>query len=627
MSKQPMLSITFMTPGKKKTLEMCLESIKWMQQDFPCELVIVDTGCDAEHRALIEGYADKIVDFTWINDFAAARNAGIAACSGEWFMIMDDDEVIKDYKPLKEFFESGDYKNHQWIMTMEHDFTDWEESNYEQYYWTRATRNEPGYRYEGKIHEYLVGPTTPALAIPAVFGHYGYIFDTDEQLMEHAKRNITLLEAALKEQPKNVHAAIQLAQEYHVIKEREKKEDICKKYYPVARDAVKPSDRAWKDSLYCGWVDAIFAGGNDEATLAMVCRGLLEEPIAEEAKGFLYCIATHTCFRAKKYADCVNYGCQYITSYDKCAKYVEVSGAMFFIKTAYESIQYSLVVQCILLSAVLTGNDKLLFECVDLLDWADEKLELHEGIGEVMKQALKEDFMQTLAVKFLDAVLPIKRVREVLVPSMESLECDFVPLYLRLSDVALILQYLKRESFERLQTLYSKNDVLTLLSEWQCAKLYMNWALLDFLNGDVNAVSTFVDAGSKYFPKKYTIEALDEEICISHEAILWKVMLDAYTLEQNQQPQNAIRRAKDAMGICSEYDHAIAAWIHTVADKVSHSTKNTSAEMALLGQQVKGQARALIDAGDFNSAQSILLQLRNLLPDDEEIQKMLSECL
>ena len=156
MSKQPMLSITFMTPGKKKTLEMCLESIKWMQQDFPCELVIVDTGCDAEHRALIEGYADKIVDFTWINDFAAARNAGIAACSGEWFMIMDDDEVIKDYKPLKEFFESGDYKNHQWIMTMEHDFTDWEESNYEQYYWTRATRNEPGYRYEGKIHEYLV---------------------------------------------------------------------------------------------------------------------------------------------------------------------------------------------------------------------------------------------------------------------------------------------------------------------------------------------------------------------------------------------------------------------------------------------------------------------------------------
>ena len=168
MGKQPILSLTFMTPGKKRTLERCLESIRWMQQDFPCELVIVDTGCDKEHRALIEAYADTIVDFAWINDFSAARNAGIAACTGEWFMIMDDDEVIKDYRPLKEFFESGEYKKHQWIKTIEHDFADWEESTYDQYYWMRAVKRDSTYHYVSKIHEYIVGPTEDAVAVPAV---------------------------------------------------------------------------------------------------------------------------------------------------------------------------------------------------------------------------------------------------------------------------------------------------------------------------------------------------------------------------------------------------------------------------------------------------------------------------
>ena len=39
--------------------------------------LLVDTGCNAEQRALAEKYADKIIDFIWCNDFAAARNAGL----------------------------------------------------------------------------------------------------------------------------------------------------------------------------------------------------------------------------------------------------------------------------------------------------------------------------------------------------------------------------------------------------------------------------------------------------------------------------------------------------------------------------------------------------------------------
>lgn len=35
-----------------------------------------------------------LFDFPWINDFAAARNAVMDRCSGEWYMSIDCDEWV-----------------------------------------------------------------------------------------------------------------------------------------------------------------------------------------------------------------------------------------------------------------------------------------------------------------------------------------------------------------------------------------------------------------------------------------------------------------------------------------------------------------------------------------------------
>ncbi len=629
MSERPILSITFMTPGKKKTLEMCLESIRWMQKDFPCELVIVDTGCDAEHRALIEKYADKIVDFTWINDFAAARNAGIAACSGEWFMIMDDDEVIKDYKPLKDFFESGEYKNHQWIMTMEHDFKDWEESNFEQYYWTRATRNEPGYCYEGKIHEYLIGPTTPAIAIPAVFGHYGYIFDTDEQRMEHSERNITLLEATLREQPENVHAAIQLAQEYHVIKEREKKEAICKKYYPLARDAAKATERSWKDSLYCGWVDAVYASGDDVETLKLVEKGLEKKQVCDEAKTFLYCIGAHIHYRQKDYSNCVDYVRCYLEFYNQYIQEVEVSGAFFFVKTAYDPVQYDLMLQCALLSAVWLRDESLFGDFIDRVEWSKDSFEVHDGIYETFKMCCGDIAMRKMAGIILERIAAVKKLREHVLLTMEKLETDYAPLYLEISDLKTILPYIKGTTYERLLSCGVDANIMNQLPQWQCAQIKVKWALSDFLEEDASpkkrtdALERLVEAGEEYFPEKYTERALQEEVLLSQEALLWKTMTEVLEYVHNNQPEDAIRCAKKVMGVNSAFDKAIANWIHGYADSISVEQNAPTDEMLILARQIKLEAESLIESGEKEAARNILLQLQALMPQDIEVEELL----
>ena len=59
--------------------------------------------------AIAREYADKVVHFTWYDDFAAARNAGLEQCQGKWFMFLDDDEYYDDVTPLIDFFHNPEY--------------------------------------------------------------------------------------------------------------------------------------------------------------------------------------------------------------------------------------------------------------------------------------------------------------------------------------------------------------------------------------------------------------------------------------------------------------------------------------------------------------------------------------
>jgi len=630
MSQPPQLSITFLTPGKKKTLERCLESIRWMQQEFPCELVIVDTGCDAEHRALIDAYADTIVDFEWIDDFSAARNAGIAACTGEWFMIMDDDEVIKDYGPLVEFFSSGEYRNHQWMKTIEHDYIDWEESACDQYYWIRAVRRDPSFHYVGKIHEYIVGPTTEPVGVPAVFGHYGYIYESEQQKHEHGKRNITLLEAGLRDDPDNLHYAMQLSQEYHVMKNRAKKEAICEKYYPMARLSPNPNAGLWRDILYCGWVDAVFAKGNDERTIAMVQQGLAKEPLKDEAKTYLYCVGAHAYYRSGAYDQCVACAKTYFASYEKYAEKVALMSAYFFVKTAYEVYQQQQVAQCVALCGIRQKNYVLVEEYTNRIDWTDKRLELHDDLYEVLKLSTQDAEMCKLASRMMRQILAVPRLKVYLLTILEDMDYEFAPLYLELDEVGDILPYIKYQTFLRMKELGFNPGRMGQLPKWQNAKIRAHFALDEFLGGQENlelqnqVLDRFVVAGEEYYRIKYTEKALQREICLSKEALLWKRMSEVMDNVHKNQPTEALQVAKTAMGLDSIYDNALARWIRGYADSISKIQVSVSEEMIQLGQQIKSQARELIATGDIEMAKSILVQLQGLLPQDEEINEMLA---
>ena len=98
-----LLSISLLVSGRKET-KKCLDSLRPLLDQIPSELILTDTGCDAETRALLEQYTDHILEFEWCKDFSKARNVGLKAARGEWFLYLDDDEWFEDTTEIVDFF-------------------------------------------------------------------------------------------------------------------------------------------------------------------------------------------------------------------------------------------------------------------------------------------------------------------------------------------------------------------------------------------------------------------------------------------------------------------------------------------------------------------------------------------
>lgn len=71
-------------------LRDCLESFK----DFMDEIIIVDTGSTDNTKEIAAEYTQRIYDYAWTNDFAAARNFAFSKATGDYIYSADADETI-----------------------------------------------------------------------------------------------------------------------------------------------------------------------------------------------------------------------------------------------------------------------------------------------------------------------------------------------------------------------------------------------------------------------------------------------------------------------------------------------------------------------------------------------------
>lgn len=193
------VSLTMIVRDEEKNLPCCLESVRGLFD----EIVIVDTGSKDRTKEIASKYGACIIDFVWIDDFAAARNASLAAANGDYAFWLDADDVIElteRDKLAKLFSQLVPEKNEAYLLRCSVETADNVHIVVDQ---PRLFPLLNNIRWENRIHEQIIPSLTKAL-IPMrwtdiVIRHMGY---TDPVVHEQKRqRNLKVLFNALAENP------------------------------------------------------------------------------------------------------------------------------------------------------------------------------------------------------------------------------------------------------------------------------------------------------------------------------------------------------------------------------------------------------------------------------------------
>lgn len=94
------ISVCMIVKNEEKVLARCLDSLRPIAD----EIIIADTGSTDATKEIAARYTDKIYDFTWIDDFAAARNFVFSKATQDYIYSADADEVL-DAENCKKFLQ------------------------------------------------------------------------------------------------------------------------------------------------------------------------------------------------------------------------------------------------------------------------------------------------------------------------------------------------------------------------------------------------------------------------------------------------------------------------------------------------------------------------------------------
>ena len=208
--QNPLLSIGIIFKNEIRCLERCVKSLQPLRDSVPCELVMADTGSDDGSREVAEQYADILFDFPWIDDFAAARNAVIDRCSGEWFLTVDADEWLDaDVSQLVHFLTAQEPRTESLCAVVVRNYFQLEtDGEYNDFLAIRLMRLSSGVRYVGAIHEHWDRPGAIFGLGKTILHHDGYAGEIRDQ-RNKTERNMGPLREKLAQNPEDMRSLLQ----------------------------------------------------------------------------------------------------------------------------------------------------------------------------------------------------------------------------------------------------------------------------------------------------------------------------------------------------------------------------------------------------------------------------------
>lgn len=146
------ISLCMIVKNEEDTLGRCLSSVRRLVD----EIVIVDTGSTDGTKTIAAAYTDRIFDFEWIQNFAAARNFAFSKATMDYIFWLDADDVLKEedqrkFAELKAVLDSSVDS-----VTMKYNLAFDEFGNViSSLRRNRLVKRANGFKWIGPVHEYL----------------------------------------------------------------------------------------------------------------------------------------------------------------------------------------------------------------------------------------------------------------------------------------------------------------------------------------------------------------------------------------------------------------------------------------------------------------------------------------
>ncbi|MFT9076083.1 glycosyltransferase [Ethanoligenens sp.] len=148
----PTISLCLIVKNEEETLAKCLQSV----HNIADEIIVVDTGSTDATKDVAKRFTNQIYDFTWIDDFSAARNFAFQKASMDYIMWLDADDILlpDDRVRLIELKKTLD-PSVDVVMMLYHVKFDMDGNPLFSYHRERLVKRSRHFAWVEPVHEYI----------------------------------------------------------------------------------------------------------------------------------------------------------------------------------------------------------------------------------------------------------------------------------------------------------------------------------------------------------------------------------------------------------------------------------------------------------------------------------------